>query len=239
MTTLPPGFNPKSHGDLLASPARRTVLRGSAAATALAVFGSSALLAAFGGGDDDSGTGTGTGTTAPGAPVPAPTLVGRAILPADSYVAGPTSGQFVSGGDLDRATTTYGYRLPFVGKQPMQGFSAVIPGPIAGTFYAMQDNGFGGKASSPDALLHIYAIGFDWTRGTVIPVDFTTGAPLTEFSSRSFIRLSDPNRFLGYRAVADAPNYPGLSVSPAGQTLPVDPSIITNRLLTGGDIDPE
>ena len=239
MTTLPPGSQLQTPGDLPASPARRTVLRGSATATALALLGSSALLAACGGGDDDNDTGTGTGPSAPGATVPAPTLVGRAILPADSYVAGPTSGQFVSGGDLDRATATYGYRLPFVGKQPMQGFSAVIPGPIAGTFYAMQDNGFGGKASSPDALLHIYAIGFDWTRGAVIPVDFTTGAPLTEFGTRSFIRLSDPNRFLGYRAVADAPNYPGRSVSPAGQTLPVDPSIITNRLLTGGDIDPE
>lgn len=219
---------------------RRGLLRSGAGVTALAMFGSTAMLTGCGGDDnDDTPAVVNPPVTQPS--VTAPTLVGRAVLPADSFVAGPTSGQFISGGDYDRATQTYKYTLPFANKQPMQGFSSVIAGPVAGTFYVMQDNGFGGKAASPDALLHIYAMTFDWTTGAVLPVNFTTGARLagTTFTAESFIRLSDPNRFLGYKTVADATNYPGNSVSPAGQTIPVDPSIIAGRLLTGGDIDPE
>jgi hypothetical protein len=171
--------------------------------------------------------------------VTSPTLTGRAVLPADSYVAGPTSGQFISGGDYTRARDTYGYTLPFQGKQPMQGFSALVPSGMPGVFYAMQDNGFGGRAASPDALLHIYAVKFDWAKGQVIPANFQTGETLSSFSAQSYIRLSDPYRNLGYPAVADMVNYPGSSVSPAGQTLAVDPAIVSGRLLTGYDIDPE
>ena len=39
--------------------------------------------------------------------VSVPTLIGHAVLPADSYVAGPTSGQFISGGDYTNATGNY------------------------------------------------------------------------------------------------------------------------------------
>lgn len=237
---------------------RRGLLRG---ATAFSLMGTSAaLLAGCGGGVDPiappapAPAPTPAPSPAPSpapAPAPAPampepepqvaapTLTGRAVLPTDSFVAGPTSGQFISGGDFDRAKNTYGYALPFLNKQPMQGFSALVPSPIAGVFYALQDNGFGGRAASPDALLHIYAMRFDWAKGTVVPAHFQTGDALSAFTSDSYVLLSDPDRKLGYPAVADLITYPGASVSPAGQSLPVDPSIIAGRLLTGYDIDPE
>lgn len=173
--------------------------------------------------------------------VSVPTLVGYSNIPRNTYIEGPTSGQFISGSDLTTATSTYGYSLPFENAQPVQGISALAAGPIAGTFYAMQDNGFGSKASSPDALLHVYAIKPDWTGGSVTPVVFTTGTALSSFSSSSYIRLSDPNKKLGFSLVADSSNYPGTttSTSTTGQTVAVDTRITSGRLLTGADIDPE
>jgi len=219
---------------------RRTLVRG---CTAVALLGSSALLSACGGGDDETPPDSATPAPPPSPPQPpavtAPTLIGHAALPADSFVPGPTSGQFISGGDLDRARDTYHYTLPFTNQQPMQGFSAMIPGPVAGTFYVMQDNGFGGRKASPDALQHIYAIRPDWSTGKVLPVHFTTGAVLPAFTPESYIRLRDPQHRIGYPIVADMASYPGLSVSPAGQTIAVDPIITAGRLLTGYDIDPE
>lgn len=211
--------------------------------------GSAALLAGCGGGGGGGGLPFVAPPAAAPAPAPAPapaepevtapTLTGRAVLAADSFVAGPTSGQFISGGDLTRAKDTYGYTLPFQGKQPMQGFSAMVPSPFPGVFYVMQDNGFGGRGASPDALLHVYAMKFDWANAQVIPANFQTGATLASFSAESYIRLSDPSRNIGYPIVADMANYPGTSVSPAGQTIPVDPAIVTGRLLTGYDVDLE
>jgi len=211
---------------------RRGVLRSGMGVTAFSLLGAgTALLSACGGGGG-GGDGVATAPPAPSpappvaapppaapapapdappaeAPVSAPTLTGRAVLPADSFVAGPTSGQYVSGGDYERATKTYGYTFPFVDKQPMQGFSALVPGPFPGMFYAMQDNGFGGRAASPDALLHIYAVRFDFDKGTVVPAHFQTGAVLASFTPDSYVLLSDPNRKLGYATVADMSTYPG------------------------------
>ena len=51
-----------------------------------------------------------------------PTLVGRSVLPADSFVDGPdvpTSGQFI--------TPANGRTPPFFHRQPLQGFSAILP----------------------------------------------------------------------------------------------------------------
>jgi hypothetical protein len=48
-------------------------------------------------------------------------LLERAVLPADSFATGPTSGQFASGAN--------GKVLPLINKQPVQGFSAVLRGP--------------------------------------------------------------------------------------------------------------
>lgn len=51
-------------------------------------------------------------------PALAAELVGRAVLPADTFAPGSTTGQF------KKTNRT----VPFINAQPVQGFSAVIPG---------------------------------------------------------------------------------------------------------------
>src|SRR5215831_1161798 len=84
-------------------------------------------------------------------PAAATELVGFALMPANTFAVGPTSGQFAGPG-------AGGNALPLVNKQPVQGVSAVLHGPTDDSFYVMPDNGFGAKANSADALLRIYAL---------------------------------------------------------------------------------
>ena len=163
-------------------------------------------------------------------------LTGFAMMPANTFAEGPTSGQFAGAG-------AGGNALPLLNKQPVQGISAVLAGPTDDSFYVMPDNGFGAKTNSADALLRIYALKPDftvWTRrglrgsGTVAPVSFRSGRELTSFSADSFISLSDPNRRLGFTLVSDMATYPN-----GDNTIPVDPSIRANHLLTGSDFDIE
>ena len=78
----------------------------------------------------------------------APTLLARAILPADAYQPGPPSGAFI--------TADNGVTPPFPG-QPIPGFSAILDAKD-GTFWAMPDNGYGAKTNSGDFLLRLYSI---------------------------------------------------------------------------------
>jgi hypothetical protein len=75
-----------------------------------------------------------------------PTLLARAILPANAYQPGPPSGAFI--------TADNGVTSPFPG-QPIPGFSAVLDAGV-GTFWAMPDNGYGAKTNSADFLLRLY-----------------------------------------------------------------------------------
>lgn len=168
------------------------------------------------------------------------TLAGWAVMPADTFAPGPTSGQFA--GDAN------GRDLPLVDKQPVQGFSAVLPGPAAGTFQVMPDNGFGTKANSPDALLRLYTVRPDFRvwdgnalsgSAAVIPVDRETGADLGDFGERSFITLHDRNHQVGFTTVAEREFYPYAGSGPGRPDIPVDKSIRKKRLLTGGDFDIE
>lgn len=84
-------------------------------------------------------------------PVEEPTLVGRAILPADTFASGPTSGTLLGDGPIN------GVEVPFVDKQPVQGFSSVLDNGD-GTYWAMSDNGFGSQDNSADYLLRLYLI---------------------------------------------------------------------------------
>jgi hypothetical protein len=163
-------------------------------------------------------------------------LVGFALMPANTFAVGPTSGQFTTGAG--------GNSLPLIDKQPVQGFSAVLAGPSADTFYVMPDNGFGTKPNSPDALLRIYAVKPDfreWTgrrakgSGTVSPVDFQSGHRLAAFEESSFISLRDPNHKIDFQLVAEKGTYP----NSLGVGIQVDPSIVNGRLLTGADFDIE
>ncbi len=160
------------------------------------------------------------------------TLTGFALMPPAIFSDGPTSGQFAGSGDGGNA-------LPLLNMQPVQGFSTVLSGLVAGTYTVMMDNGFGTQKNSADALLRLYALRVDWKTarggtGTVSPVNFSTGEALTEFSAASRITLSDPDRKLGYTIQADLKNYYNNTANPA-----VDSSIVAGRLLTGADLDVE
>lgn len=171
-----------------------------------------------------------TVTAPPGGLQSAPaanTLIGWASLPAATFSSGPVSGQFVGTGPFNNVHVP-----PFAG-QPVQGFSAILDGPLPGTFYLMSDNGFGSRANSADALLRVYAARIDWATRAVLPVHFTSGAPRSSFDAETFITLHDPQRRLGYPIVAERSHYPGST------TIAVDPTIRDQRLLTGADLDPE
>src|SRR5262245_367094 len=163
-------------------------------------------------------------------------LTAFAVMPANTFAEGPTSGQFAG-------TGAGGNPLPLLNKQPVQGISAVLAGPTDDTFYVMPDNGFGAKTNSADALLRIYAVKPDftvWTRrglrgsGTISPANFRSGRPLASFTTDSFIGLSDPKRRLGFTLVSDMATYPN-----GDNTIPVDPAISAGHLLTGADFDIE
>jgi hypothetical protein len=162
--------------------------------------------------------------------VQAAELLERAVLPSASFSTGPTSGQFATGGN--------GVATPFINKQPVQGFSAVLPGPHDGTYMVMADNGFGNKANSNDALLRVYTVRPDFEAGTVTPVNRFTGDNLDAFTSDSYITLSDPWNKVPFAIVADGTVYPSAPVG-GGAAIPVDASIKANRLLTGSDFDIE
>lgn len=144
----------------------------------------------------------------------AATLVAFASLPADSFAPGPTSGQFIDAAN--------GRTPPFPRQQPIQGFSSVLRAED-GDFLALSDNGFGAKANSADYVLRLYRIDprFRTTRGG-------SGRVRVE----SFITLSDPDHRIPFPIVADGLTYPA-------STIPVDPSIVSRRLLTGADFDVE
>ncbi|WP_129648633.1 esterase-like activity of phytase family protein [Peristeroidobacter agariperforans] len=157
-------------------------------------------------------------------------LLERAVLPSDSFSTGPTSGQFATSGN--------GVVTPFINKQPVQGFSAVLPGQHDGTYMVMSDNGFGNKPNSNDALLRVYTVRPDFKEGMVTPVNRFSGDALEGFTSEAYITLSDPWRKVPFVIVADGDVYPSTPVG-GGAAIPVDASIKANRLLTGSDFDIE
>ena len=71
------------------------------------------------------------------------------MLPADTFRPGPTSGRFIE--------ATNGRQPPFINKQPVQGFSALLKGD-SGSYIVLSDNGFGKRSNSSDYILSIYDI---------------------------------------------------------------------------------
>jgi len=159
-------------------------------------------------------------------------LIGWAELPAATFAPGPTSGQLIP---RDAAI------LPWHDRQPVQGFSAVLPGPLPGTYLALADNGFGARLNSGDFLLRLYGVQPDFrTRqggsGRVYPVNWQTGQRLDRFTLASFLGINDAQRQIPFGIVADRATYP----ANADQVIvPTAPSLRAGRFLTGADFDPE
>ena len=101
-------------------------------------------------------------------------------MPADTFRPGPTSGQFVE--------PVNGRVPPFIDKQPVQGFSALLQGDKGG-WVVLSDNGFGKRSNSSDYILSIYQIrpDFHTSKG---------GSGLIKVND--VIQLSDPSRHLPY-----------------------------------------
>ncbi len=108
------------------------------------------------------------------------TLEGFAVLPADTFTEGPGVGTQINPTD-----NLNGRTLPFEG-QPVQGFSATIPGPD-GHFYALSDNGYGARANSGDYNLAFYELDVDFEAGTVEVI--------------GSVQLTDPNNLAGFPIV--------------------------------------
>ncbi len=120
------------------------------------------------------------------------TLIGHAILPAETLVPAPpdapaalqTSGKFTTRGNPARIkdAPSDGATLPFNG-QPVQGFSG-IKRTDESRYYVLTDNGFGSKANSPDAMLFFH----------VVAPNFETGEVVLEQTTF----LSDPNEVVPF-----------------------------------------
>ena len=138
---------------------------------------------------------------APPPPPPPVELIGLIVMPADVMRAGPPSGAF--DGEGRRAAT------PRFEAQPVQGVSSIKPGTTAGAWWALSDNGFGGKWNSSDYRLCVYL--FDLRPRTEPGGD-------SRNALQAVIELSDPAKFFPWRlAEEDTPE----------------------RMLTGLDADPE
>jgi hypothetical protein len=118
-----------------------------------------------------------------------PTLVGRAVLPAEALAFGPPSGAALGTGVLN------GIEFPRP-QQPIAGFSAVVAGREPGEYLAMPDNGFGSKANSADFLIRAYFVrpDFKTARGG-------SGAIEVDADQGEFIEFSDPDHLIGFPIV--------------------------------------
>jgi hypothetical protein len=137
-------------------------------------------------------------------------LSGWAILPPDTFVAGPDSGQFI-----DPPITGL---TPFIGRQPVQGVSSVV-GLSDGGLIGLLDNGFGRTKNSADFLLRCYRFRPDYPAQTVA------------YDAAFFLR--DPASRLGRPIVAELSHYQQMP------SVPVPKGVREQRILTGKDLDPE
>jgi hypothetical protein len=102
------------------------------------------------------------------------TLVGRAVLPADTLADGPRAGQALA---PQGETTINGMKLPF-DSQPVGSVSAILPGEYS-TWLLLSDGVFDTRQNSGDYLLRIYTVEISLHRanggdGTVAVLDWRT-----------------------------------------------------------------
>jgi hypothetical protein len=110
-----------------------------------------------------------------------PTLVQRAILPADATAPAPFAG----------APNTDPVFAPGA-RQPVGGFSALLDSAGRDTFWAMPDNGFGSKANSRSFLLRVYRVRADFE---------TARGGAGDVKVLDWISLSDPGKRVPFEIV--------------------------------------
>ena len=121
-----------------------------------------------------------------------PHLVGRAVLPVETYAQGPPSGAgLVPAGQTETVVNGVHFPTP---SQPVEGISAILAGRWPGEYLMMPDNGFGGKANSRDFLIRAYYTTPDFKTakdgsGTVAVGDY--------------IQFADPDGLIGFPIVRD------------------------------------
>ena len=124
-----------------------------------------------------------------------PRLVGRAVLPVETYAPGPPSGTgLVPAGQSE--VVINGVHLP-TPSQPVEGFSSVIAGRRGGEYLAMPDNGFGTKLNSQDFLIRAYYITPDFE---------TKNKGSGSVDVGDYIQFADPNALIGFPIVREATN---------------------------------
>ena len=155
--------------------------------------------------------GRGSAPPGPGGGVQQAELVGRSVLPAETYRPGSAPSGYFTG-------TTAPIAAPFPG-QPVQGFSGVHRNPD-GSYLVMSDNGFGNKANSPDFELRVHRIAADIATGVTTVLDGGFG-------------LSDPDGEVPWTIWRDG-GCAAAATLPAGYSCPAP-----DRLLTGWDFDIE
>ena len=112
---------------------------------------------------------------------PEAALEGRAVLPADTFAEGPSSGAKLE-------DETKGGRTPPFEGQPVGGISAVLD-EADGGYLAMADNGFGKKDNSADFLLRAYRFRPDFE---------TTGGGGEIPGGEEFVELRDPEGYFPF-----------------------------------------
>jgi hypothetical protein len=129
------------------------------------------------------------------------TLIGYAVLPADTFADGPASGAA-----LDLANG----RTPPFESQPVQGFSGIIPAEN-GNYFVILDNGYGRKDNSSDFNLRWYEVAVDWENSSVEVVDYRQLSDPDNHISWPIVNGDTPERILtgadldpeSFRQVAD------------------------------------
>jgi len=127
-----------------------------------------------------------------GHPGDEPQLVGRAVLPVETYAPGPPSGAgLVPAGQAETVINGVHFPTP---SQPVEGFSAIVEGRHPGEYLMIPDNGFGGKGNSGDFLI----------RGYFTTPDFKTAAGGSgSVAVGDFIQFSDPWKLIGFPIVRE------------------------------------
>jgi hypothetical protein len=85
-------------------------------------------------------------------------LVGRAVLPAETLTNGPKAGSALGQNPIG------GLKLPFNG-QPVGSFSGIFPGAYRNTWFALTNGVFNSPQNSGDYLLRIYTVEVDMFTG--------------------------------------------------------------------------